>query len=291
MIVLSLPGSRSRGPRRSGFQFVLPVIALCVIAAPATVSSKTLPAAAATTRASADPIDLIFQRVSEIVRDDFDHGLDLWSSELQSGGSVEARDGALVIDVPAGCTVWLKAPLEGPVMIEYEATVVSRGGPNDRVSDLNCFWMARDARSPDDLFATRRHGKFEEYNFLRGYYAGVGGNSNTTTRFRRYIGDAELRPLLPQHDLHDEPRDLLTANTPQVMRIIACGKRIEFWRDERRLFEMNDEQPYTSGHFAFRTTHSHLEIRRFRVYRIKPIGGACAGEATTTTTTTKAGAQ
>jgi hypothetical protein len=250
-----------------------------VLAAPGPVSSKTLPA---TTRAS---IDQAYQRVGEIVRDDFDHGLDRWSAELQSGGSVAARDGTLIIDVPAGCTVWLKTPLDGRVMIEYEATVISRGGANDRVSDLNCFWMARDARSPDDLFATARHGKFEEYNLLRGYYVGVGGNGNTTTRFRRYIGDAELRPLLPQHDLHD-PTDLLTANVPQTIRIIASGNRIEFWRDERRLFEMDDEQPYTSGHFAFRTTHSHLEIRGFRVYRIKPAGGENEAAAAATTKAT-----
>ena len=26
--------------------------------------------------------------------------------------------------------------------------------------------------------------------------------------------------------------------------------------------------PYESGYFAFRTTHSHIEFRRFRVYRL-----------------------
>src|SRR5689334_7389634 len=130
MNVLSLPGSRSRCPRWSGFQFFLAWVCLCVLAAPGSVSSKTLPA---TTRAS---LDQAYHRVAEIARDDFDHGLDRWSAELQSGGSVAARDRMLLIDVPAGCTVWLKTPLDGSIMIEYEATVVSRGGANDRVSDL-----------------------------------------------------------------------------------------------------------------------------------------------------------
>jgi Domain of unknown function (DUF6250) len=33
---------------------------------------------------------------------------------------------------------------------EYQAAAVSAGGPNDRVSDLNCFWMATDRHSHDE---------------------------------------------------------------------------------------------------------------------------------------------
>jgi hypothetical protein len=200
--------------------------------------------------------------------DDFRHGLGKnWSVEAEQGGTVEARDGTLVIDVPAGCTVWFTPVLTGPVEIEYEATAVSAGGPNDRVSDLNCFWMARDARSPEDLFATARSGKFAEYNPLRCYYVGLGGNGNTTTRFRRYIGDPVTRPLLPEHDLSG-PDALLVANRPQRVRLVAAGGRIEFWRDGRRVFAMDDPEPYTSGWFGFRTVRSHLEIRSFRIRRI-----------------------
>ena len=107
------------------------------------------------------------------------------------------------------------------------------GGPNDRVSDLNCFWMARDARSPDDIFATRRSGQFADYNQLRTYYVGLGGNGNTTTRFRRYIGDVENRPLLPEHDLRD-PENLLKPNVPQLVRLVACGPLIGYQRDDKR---------------------------------------------------------
>jgi hypothetical protein len=203
--------------------------------------------------------------------DDF-HDLANWSVELQSGGTVEARDGKLVIDVPAGCTVWFKPPLDGPVMIEYEATVISAGGNNDRVSDLNCFWMARDARSPDDLFATHRSGKFEDYNRLLCYYVGLGGNGNTTTRFRRYIGHKELRPLLPEHDRSDKA-SMIVPNAAQTIRLVANGKTIQFWRDDRKIFEMIDPQPYTKGHFGFRTTQNHMEIRHFRVYRMKENDG------------------
>ena len=75
--------------------------------------------------------------------------------------------------------------------------MIHAGGTHDRVSDLNCFWMATDSRSPDDLFATRRSGKFSDYDRLRTYYVGLGDNGNSTTRFRRYIGTQDLRPLLP----------------------------------------------------------------------------------------------
>lgn len=198
--------------------------------------------------------------------DDFRHGLSRWSSELEKGGRVEASDGTLVIDVPGGCTVWFNPLLEGPLEIRYEATVVSAGGKNDRVSDLNCFWMARDARSPDDLFATRRSGRFADYNPLIGYYVGYGGNANTTTRFRRYIGDLELRPLLPEHDLRDPPH-LLEPNRTYRIRLVADGSTIQFWRDDECVFDFHDPHPYTSGWFGFRTVASHLRIERFEVLR------------------------
>jgi Domain of unknown function (DUF6250) len=202
--------------------------------------------------------------------DDFNHGLSNWFTELQRGGSVTARDGQLDINVPAGCTVWFKPLLHGPLMIEYQATVISAGGPNDRVSDLNCFWMARDSRSPDDLFATHRDGKFSDYDRLATYYVGLGGNTNTTTRFRRYLGRQDNRPLLPQNDLRD-PADLLAANQTQTIRLVADGKLIQYWRNEKKLFEMIDPHPYTSGWFGLRTTINHMRVRQFRVYALKPL--------------------
>lgn len=190
-----------------------------------------------------------------------------WQVELENGGTVRAEAGTLEIDVPGGCTVWFVPKLEGPVVIEYDATVIQNGGANDRLSDLNCFWMATDARSPGDLFQTVRSGKFADYNQLEGYYVGIGGNNNTTTRFRRYIGDPELRPLLPEHDLQ-EKADLLEPNRTYRIRIIAAGSGIEFWRDDRRLFAFDDPEPYTSGHFAFRTVASHLRMQNFKVSRL-----------------------
>ena len=203
-----------------------------------------------------------------IFGDDFRGGLGRWSSELERPGKVEAHGGILSIDVPAGSTLWFRPELREAVLIEYQARMIQAGGPNDRVSDLNAFWMASDSRSPDDLFATRRSGKFSDYNLLRTYYVGQGGNSNTTTRFRRYIGDAVERPLLPEHDLRSADV-LLRPNAWQTVQLVALGNRIQYYRDGRRIFDYRDPEPYTRGHFGFRTTSSHVELRRFRVYRIE----------------------
>jgi hypothetical protein len=182
---------------------------------------------------------------------------------------VEAEGGVLTVDVPAGCTLWFRPELRGAVSIQYEARMVQAGGPNDRVSDLNAFWMATDARSPGDLFATRRSGKFNDYNQLRTYYVGQGGNSNTTTRFRRYIGDADVRPLLPEHDL-GSVGVLLQPNVWQTVQLVALGNRIQYYRNGRLIFDFLDDAPYTHGHFGFRTTASHVELRNLNIYRIAP---------------------
>ena len=203
---------------------------------------------------------------SVLFEERFEAGLGNWVVEMERPGRVTAGGGRMEIDVPAGCTVWFRPIIEGPVVIEYDATVVSAGGPNDRVSDLNCFWMARDARSPGDLFATKRSGKFADYNQLRCYYVGLGGNRNTTTRFRRYVGDPEIRPLRPEHDLSGAA-NLLVPNRRQRIRLVACGQRIAYERDGRRIFDMTDEQPYTSGWFGLRTTYNHMIIENFRVLR------------------------
>jgi hypothetical protein len=208
--------------------------------------------------ASAQPAALLFA-------DDFAN-LDNWRAELESPGAIQVHNGVLTLDVPAGCTLWFKHQLEGPIDIEYEAKMIQTGGPHDRVSDLNSFWMATDSRSPADLFATRRSGKFSDYDQLRTYYVGQGGNANSTTRFRRYIGRQDLRPLLPAHDLRD-PQFLLQPNVAQTIRLVANGNQIQYLRDGKLIFDFHDPAPYARGYFAFRTTQSHIELRRFRVTR------------------------
>ncbi|HWA10574.1 MAG TPA: DUF6250 domain-containing protein [Opitutaceae bacterium] len=223
--------------------------------------------AAGTAPASPDPR----WRVGRLLAsDDFDRGLDHWKAELEKGGTVTAQGGRLEIEVPGGATLWWKAMLEGPVLIEYEATVLKGSGANDRVSDLNCFWMARDARSPADIFAAPRTGAFADYDQLKCYYVGLGGNGNTTTRFRRYIGEKGNRPILPEHDLAAK-EFMLVPDAAQKIQLLAAGPDIAYYRDGRRLFAYEDPEPYRSGWFAFRTTWNHMAVRHFRVYALEPI--------------------
>jgi len=185
-----------------------------------------------------------------------------WSVEQMPGGRVTTRDGALVIEDAAGSTVWLREKLTAPVEITYEATVVSAGGPFDRVSDLNCFWMAGDPRSPQTLPAGRT-GKFSDYDSLLTYYVGSGGNNNSTTRFRRYDG-TPARPLLAEHDLSAK-KFLLEPNRPYRIRLVARDGVAEYWRDGEKIFTFRDPAPLTSGWFALRTVKSHLVIRNLRI--------------------------
>jgi hypothetical protein len=216
------------------------------------------------------PSDPHYRAGETLATDDFRHGLAAWHVEMERPGVVTAKDGTLDIDVPAGVTVWFNRELSGPLMITYEATMISADGPKDRVSDLNSFWMATDPRSRDDIFAKSREGALAAYNDLWLYYVGLGGNGNTTTRFRRYIGDAVDRPLFPKDDfsvkLH--PEFGLSPNRTQRVTLIADGHLIQYWRDGEKIFETEDPQPYTKGWFGIRTTKNHMQVRNVIVERL-----------------------
>lgn len=211
-----------------------------------------------------------------LYRDDFNSGLEKWVVEQTPDGKVSnaginEKVGYLEID-GGGTTVWFKDILNGPVLIEYYAILISEGGPNDNCRDLNCFWMARHPRAPFDLFtgwrsnSLSRAGVFSSYNELRTYYAGIGGHKNTTTRFRRYTGHGE-KPLLPEHDI-PECKFSLEPNRFYKIQIMAFDHHIRVWADEEMLFDFYDPAPYTSGWFGFRTVSNHMKVDNFTVYRL-----------------------
>lgn len=196
--------------------------------------------------------------------------LENWAVEQMPGGTVKFQGRAIEIEDAAGCTVWWREKLTAPVAISYTVTVIARGGPHDRVTDVNCFWMANDSRSAEPPFAPAqaRSGKLSDYDSLLTYYVGYGGNANTTTRFRRYDGTA-ARPLLPEHDLSAK-KFLLEGNRPYRIRLVAREGRAEFWRDGERIFTFTDPAPLKSGWFALRTVKSHLRVEDFRIDRPAP---------------------
>jgi hypothetical protein len=195
--------------------------------------------------------------------DEFDGPLGGWVAEYarKPGNTVENRDGRLLIDVDSGATVWYGKPLSGNVLVGYTRRVVMDGGKNDRLSDFNHFWMARDPRSAK-LFT--RGGKFEDYDDLALYYAGIGGNANTTTRFRRYANGQ--RVLLGEHL---DPRHLLAPNRDYRVEIAVYEGCTRMLVDGEEIFSYRDPRPLTTGYFGFRTTWSRQSIDHFTIHQLK----------------------
>lgn len=203
------------------------------------------------------------ERGALIHHDDFNGPLTGYVSEYarKPGNVVATRDGRLLIDVDSGATVWLDKPLSGNLVIAYTRQVVMGGGQNDRLSDLNQFWMARDpARA--SLFT--RSGKFEEYDDLEMYYAGMGGNGNTTTRMRRYAdGKRELVAERLGRDF------LLEPNRDYRVEIAVQGGCTRLRVDGRDVFTYYDPRPLTRGYFGFRTTWSRQTIAGLTIHQIQ----------------------
>jgi len=200
-----------------------------------------------------------------LLTDDFRHGLARWQVEAEAHARIRAENGVLDIVSQEGITLWFRTPLVAPVAIDYEVMAVSEGGPLDRVSDVNAFWMAIDPGTPDgSVLARTRSGAFADYDLIRTYYVGIGGNRNTTTRMSRYIGAAGNRPIMPEHDRNDRAA-LLEPNRWVRLRLIATARGAAVERDGERLFTLDDPAPYTRGHFGLRTTRSHLRVRNFRI--------------------------
>lgn len=205
-----------------------------------------------------------WSKTTLLYEDDFESkSIDNWICELQNPeiSSVESQAGKLNIDVGGGATIWFKHKLEGDIQIEYDVTIINKGGDNDRVSDLNQFWMASDPANAD-LFT--RGGKFTEYDSLRLYYVGMGGNHNSTTRFRRYPGGGE-RSLLAEYTADEY---LLKPHTNYHIEIICFKGRTQYRVNDKVFFDFKDAEPLTSGHFGFRTVKNHETVDNFKVYRL-----------------------
>lgn len=176
--------------------------------------------------------------------------------------------GVLDIDVPEGITIWNKTRFKGNVMFEFDVTVVKSGGSNDRVSDLNCFWMATDPEFPNAFFhrSAWRGGKFWNYYSLNLYYVGYGGHDNTKTRMRRY--DADMPPPPPILKEYDDTAHLIEPNKKNSVRIVCFESRVLYFFNGEKIIDITDEHPYKEGYFGFRTTKNHMKIHHFRVSSI-----------------------
>ena len=211
-----------------------------------------------------DNLKFHYRKGDLLYQDYFFRDMQNWVVETADSpnSKVGIENRKLVIDVDGGATVWFKEKLSGNILIEYRRTVVMNDGPNDRLSDLNQFWMATDPRQ-ESVFT--RSGTFAEYDSLRMYYAGIGGNTNSTTRFRKYQGTGE-RTLL--FDLQDE-QHLLEPNKTYLIQIAVYNGTTRVYVDGEPYFSYTDDAPLTEGYFGFRTVKSRQEVTGFGVYELK----------------------
>jgi rhamnogalacturonan endolyase len=206
----------------------------------------------------------IYKQGRLLYREDFDKTLANWIIETppSPASRVMIQNRKLLVDVDAGATVWFNKKLSGNIMITYKRKVLVSGGKNDRLSDFNQFWMAKDPANKN-LFT--RTGVFSEYDSLLLYYVGFGGNTNKTTRFRKYNGKGE-RVLI--FDLSDQAF-LLEPNKTYSITTVVYNGLVQFFVDGKEFFSYRDKDPIKEGYFGFRTTESRQEVDDFRVYGLE----------------------
>lgn len=197
---------------------------------------------------------------SENFKTDFSN----WKVEFEKpdSSSIQIVDGKLDVSAARGATVWFKPKLKGNIMIIYDVIVLDKGDKNDRISDMNSFWMATDPANENEII---RDGKFSSYDNLNLYYAGVGGHYNKFTRFRRYSSYGS-KPVLQEYS---DVAHLLKGNVEYQVKIIVHNGLIRYFLDDELYWELKDEKPYTEGYFGFRTTMSHQQFDNFVVFGIE----------------------
>jgi rhamnogalacturonan endolyase len=205
------------------------------------------------------------ENVHLLFEDDFSSGQlsDQWMVEKPDSekNTLSIVDEKLELNSEGGITVWYKQKLKGNILIEYDRVVVMQGGVHDRLSDMNQFWMATD---PQNRMFTRK-GDFREYDGMQMYYVGMGGNYNSTTRMRRYDGKTNLRIVGEFTDsVH-----LLKPNYKYHIEIKTENGVNSFAVNGETYFSFKDDQPFTQGWFAIRSTKSRQWIDNVKIWQLK----------------------
>lgn len=194
-----------------------------------------------------------------------------WKAEDESQNlQVTEHADTVELVVPGGLTLWYHQRLTGNYEVSYRICMVMKGGKHDRLSDLNCFWAANDPEHPTDLFARSkwRNGVFRNYNTLNLFYVGYGGNSNSTTRFRRYqgkyygIADDKIKPLLAEYT---DAAHLLVPNRWYSIRIRVEDGLTTYTVDDEELFRYSITSGEGDGHFGLRLLQNHVLFTAFKV--------------------------
>lgn len=191
----------------------------------------------------------------------FGNSLDsnLWQADMlrNSHNHVFTQQDTLWLDCADGVTLWLKKSLPHSYIISFDRGFpTDTSGTNYRLSDVNLFWQA----SPTD--SGNSSGKLEGYDRWQLYYAGIGGNYNSTTRFRKYDGSG-TRLLLQEYT---QPNYLLQPNTVYHCTLLVQPPLTQLWVNDQLWFSYTDEQPLRHGLFGIRSTKSHQWITNFNIW-------------------------
>jgi Domain of unknown function (DUF6250) len=201
-----------------------------------------------------------------VYSDDFSTSYDTtkWFGEVRTNqnNSVSVHNGAMEIDVDYGATVWFKTELKNAWLIEFDRTVPMKNGKNDRLSDFNVFWQATD---PHTGKLMGRDPAFKNYDTLSLYYVGMGGNRNTTTRFRKYKGTSN-KDIIQEYT---DAAHLLEADKTYHCKIVFKHDTMFYYINDVLFFTYKDVQPLSHGYFGFRTVESRHVIDNFKVYEIE----------------------
>ncbi|WP_437920342.1 DUF6250 domain-containing protein [Sphingobacterium sp. LRF_L2] len=181
--------------------------------------------------------------------------------EYPQQSKLELTDSVISIASFGGATLWLDSLLQEDYVIEYERMVVLDGEPYDRLSDFNQFWLAHEPTAHHELKS--RDGKLASYDSLDLFYVGMGGNYNSTTRFRKYDGKGE-RLLLAEKN---ETPYLLQPNVYYQIKTVVAPKKgyTAFYVNNKLLFKYKGTIG-KEGFFGFRQTASRQKIKALRIY-------------------------
>lgn len=167
-------------------------------------------------------------------------------------------DGSLLIQAHKGMTLWLLRPLAGSYTLTLDRTLLP-SAPACRLSDMNFFWAAHE---PNNTLPRTRDGTLVSYNSLILVYAGIGGNANTTTRFRWYDGTG-ARLLLQEST---QPQDLLQAAHTYHFTLRINKNTSTVLIDGKKIF--THTLPLgPAGYFGIRTVGSCQTLNHFALHQ------------------------
>lgn len=228
-----------------------------------------------------------------------------WVVQMHNQGKFERyaliKEGKLEVLDPAGCTIWFREKLQGPLCITYKVKVPSARDTANiiRPRDINNFWMAGISGDVEGILDTAKYsGKFSDYHGMQGYYASMGGGSlaknNRTVRMRIYprMQAGEKCKHIALIDQDDNPDFKIQSNKEYKIQLVAYHDLIQFIVNEELVYQMRYGMPatatvdnraffessytaennpiYTEGYFGFRMTHSMHQYYDFKVHRLLP---------------------